>query len=157
MNRKLMVAMALVLPISAVALDQFTVSRLQAKINERRIVSRSIVVENGITNTVTVYRQSGAEWSQTNSATVFTGCIAPVRYSTLALLTAIADTGRYAEVKSALQSATLPNGMPYWDAMITAQYLRADDPRLQTGVDLAVQSGLCTREEAKAILKKAED
>ena len=157
MNRKLMVVMALVSSLTAVALDRFTVSRLQAKINERRIVSRSMVVEGGTTNTVTVYRQSGAEWSQTNSATVLTGCIAPVRYSTLALLTAIADTGRYAEVKSALQSATLPNGMPYWDAMLAAQYLRADDPRLQAGIDLAVQAGLCTRDEAEAILKRAED
>ena len=135
----------------------WTISRLEAKINERKITGREMVVINGVTNTVTHYSQSGVTWSETNVARVVTGTLAPVRYSVLKLLTAIADTGKYAQVKAALQAAVLPNGMPYWDALITAQYLRADDPRLQAGVDLAVQSGMCTREEAEAILKKAEE
>ena len=135
----------------------WTISRLEAKINERKITGREMVVINGVTNTVTHYSQSGVTWSETNVARVVTGTLAPVRYSVLKLLTAIADTGKFAQVKAALQAAVLPNGMPYWDALITAQYLRADDPRLQAGVDLAVQSGMCTREEAEAILKKAEE
>ena len=135
----------------------WTISRLEAKINERKITGREMVVINGVTNTVTHYSQSGVTWSETNVARVVTGTLAPVRYSVLKLLTAIADTGKYAQVKAALQAAVLPNGMPYWDALITAQYLRADDPRLQAGVDLAVQSGMCTREEAEAILKNAEE
>ena len=135
----------------------WTISRLEAKINERKITGREMVVINGVTNTVTRYSQSGVTWSETNVARVVTGTLAPVRYSVLKLLTAIADTGKYAQVKAALQAAVLPNGMPYWDALITAQYLRADDPRLQAGVDLAVQSGMCTREEVAAILKQAEE
>lgn len=139
------------------ALDDYTVSRMEAKINERKIISREMIVIDGVTNTVTRYRQSGNEWSETNVARFVTGTLAVTRYSTLKLLSAIADTGRYAEVKAALQSTSTPNGMPYWDALLAAQYLLADDPRLQAGIDLAVQSGLCTREEAEAILKKAEE
>ena len=135
----------------------WTISRLEAKINERKITGREMVVINGVTNTVTHYSQSGVTWSETNVARVVTGTLAPVRYSVLKLLTAIADTGKYAQVKTALQSATLPNGMPYWDALITAQELREDDPRLQSGVALAVSAGLCTAEEAAALLKKAEE
>ena len=135
----------------------WTISRLEAKINERKITGREMVVINGVTNTVTHYSQSGVTWSETNVARVVTGTLAPVRYSVLKLLTAIADTGKYAQVKTALQSATLPNGMPYWDALIAAQELREDDPRLQSGVSLAVSAGLCTAEEAAALLKKAEE
>lgn len=135
----------------------WTISRLEAKINERKITGREMVVINGVTNTVTHYSQSGVIWSETNVARVVTGTLAPVRYSVLKLLTAIADTGKYAQVKTALQSATLPNGMPYWDALIAAQELREDDPRLQSGVALAVSAGLCTAEEAAALLKKAEE
>ena len=147
--------------ICAVAFSAFTadwtISRLEAKINERKITGREMVVINGVTNTVTHYSQSGVTWSETNVARVVTGTLAPVRYSVLKLLTAIADTGKYAQVKTALQSAALPNGMPYWDALITAQELREDDPRLQSGVALAVSAGLCTAEEAAALLKKAEE
>ena len=135
----------------------WTISRLEAKINERKITGREMVVIDGVTNTVTHYSQSGVTWSETNVARVVTGTLAPVRYSVLKLLTAIADTGKYAQVKTALQSATLPNGMPYWDALIAAQELREDDPRLQSGVALAVSAGLCTAEEAAALLKKAEE
>lgn len=135
----------------------WTISRLEAKINERKITGREMVVINGVTNTVTHYSQSGVTWSETNVARVVTGTLAPVRYSVLKLLTAIADTGKYAQVKTALQSATLPNGMPYWDALIAAQELREDDPRLQSGVALAVSAGLCTSEEAAALLKKAKE
>lgn len=143
---------------AAVALAQgWTVDRLTAKINERKITGREMVVINGVTNTVTHYSQAGVTWAETNVAKIATGTLAPVRYSVLALLSAIADTGKYAQVKAALQAATLPNGMPYWDTLMTAQYLRADDPRLQAGVELAVGSGLCTAEEAAAILKKAEE
>ena len=142
--------------LAAFAAD-WTISRLEAKINERKITGREMVVINGVTNTVTHYSQSGVTWSETNVARVVTGTLAPVRYSVLKLLTAIADTGKYAQVKTALQSATLPNGMPYWDALIAAQELREDDPRLQSGVALAVSAGLCTAEEAAALLKKAEE
>ena len=139
------------------ALDGYTVSRMEAKINERKIVSRDIVVINGVTNTVTRYRQAGNEWTETNVAKFATGVLSPKRYSTLKLLSAIADTGRYLEVKTALQNATTQNGMPYWDALLAAQYLLADDPRLQAGIGLAVQSGLCTSNDVAAILSKAED
>ena len=142
--------------LAAFAAD-WTISRLEAKINERKITGREMVVINGVTNTVTHYSQSGVTWSETNVARVVTGTLAPVRYSVLKLLTAIADTGKYAQVKTALQSATLPNGMPYWDALIAAQELREDDPRLQSGVALAVSAGPCTAEEAAALLKKAEE
>lgn len=142
---------------AAYALDDFTVNRLQAKINERRITGRSYVVEDGVTNTVTHYSQSGVSWTETNVARMVTGTVAVKRYSVLALLDAIADAGKYAEVKATLQAASAPNGMPYWDMFMAAQYFRADDPRLHAGVQLAVQSGLCTAEEAENILSKAED
>ena len=135
----------------------WTISRLEAKINERKITGREMVVINGVTNTVTHYSQSGVTWSETNVARVVTGTLAPVRYSVLKLLTAIADTGKYAQVKAALQSATLPNGMPYWDALIAAQELREDDPRLQSGIALAVSSGLCTSNDVATILQKSKD
>ena len=135
----------------------WTISRLEAKINERKITGREMVVINGVTNTVTHYSQSGVTWSETNVARVVTGTLAPVRYSVLKLLTAIADTGKYAQVKTALQSATLPNGMPYWDALIAAQELREDDPRLQSGIALAVSSGLCTSNDVATILQKSKD
>lgn len=143
--------------IAVLALDDYTVSRMEAKINERNIVSRDMIVIDGVTNTVTRYRQAGNEWTETNVAIFVTGVIAPKRYSTLKLLSAIADTGRYLEVKAALQSAATPNGMPYWDALLAAQYLLADDPRLEAGISLAVQSGLCTSNDVATILSKAED
>ena len=139
------------------ALDGYTVSRMEAKINERKIVSRAMIVIDGVTNTVTQYRQAGNEWTETNVAKFVMGVLSPKRYSTLKLLSAIADTGRYMEVKAALQSAATSNGMPYWDALLAAQYLRADDQRLQSGIGLAVQSGLCTSNDVASILSKAED
>ena len=157
MNKMIMFAACAAACIAGRAIDDFTVSRMEAKINERKIVSRDMVIINGVTNTVTRYRQSGNEWAETNVAKFIVGVLAPTRYSTLKLLSAIADTGRYAEVKSALQSASTPNGMPYWDALLAAQYLLADDPRLQAGVQLAVQSGLCTSNDVASILSKAED
>jgi len=147
--------------ICAVAFSAFTadwtISRLEAKINERKITGREMVVINGVTNTVTHYSQSGVTWSETNVARVVTGTLAPVRYSVLKLLTAIADTGKYEQVKTALQSSALPNGMPYWDALIAAQELRENDPRLQSGIALAVSSGLCTSNDVATILQKSKD
>lgn len=136
-------------------LDPITTSRLEALVNQRRLVATDMATVPG--KVVYTYRQGGVTWQTTNDVKSINGTVMPTRYSVLKLLTAIADAGKYDEAKAALQSAKLPNGMPYWDALNAAQFLTADDGRLKSGVALAVQSGLCTSNDVSEILRKAED
>lgn len=146
-------------------LDPITVARMESLINTKKLVSREFVpaLKEGVTvtNVIETYRQGSPTgirtWSVTNELKAVVAKRRPAKYSTLRLLTAIADAGKYSLVKNAMQTQTLPNGMPYWDALMSAQFLMEDDPRLQAGVQLAVAAGLCTQEEAEAVLKKAEE
>ena len=148
-------AAALTLAASGASLDPIAAKQLEAMSNQRKLLSADTATVPG--KVIYTYRQSGMTWSETSAVRRVAGVLPPARYSTLRLLTAIADAGRYAQVKQALKEQTLPNGMPYWDALIAAQFLVADDPRLLAGIELAVQAGLGTREEIAALLKKAED
>lgn len=136
-------------------LDPITTSRLEALVNQRRLVATDMVTIPG--KVIYTYSQGGVTWQGTNDVKSINGKVMPTRYSVLKLLTAIADAGKYDEAKAALQSAKLPNGMPYWDALNAAQYLTDDDGRLKSGLALAVQSGLCTSNDVAEILRKAED
>lgn len=151
----LSIAAACSATVAVSALDPITTSRLEALVNQRRLVATDMVTLPG--KVVYTYRQGGVTWQATNDVKSINGTVMPTRYSVLKLLTAIADAGKYDEAKAALQSAKLPNGMPYWDALNAAQFLTADDGRLKSGVALAVQSGLCTSNDVAEILRKAED
>lgn len=151
----LSIAAACSATVAVSALDPITTSRLEALVNQRRLVATDMASVPG--KVVYTYRQGGVTWQATNDVKSVNGTVMPTRYSVLKLLTAIADAGKYDEAKSALQSAKLPNGMPYWDALNAAQFLTADDGRLKSGAALAVQSGLCTSNDVAEILRKAED
>lgn len=151
----LSIAAACSATVAVSALDPITTSRLEALVNQRRLVATDMVTVPG--KVVYTYRQGGVTWQATNDVKSVNGTVMPTRYSVLKLLTAIADAGKYDEAKAALQSAKLPNGMPYWDALNAAQFLTADDGRLKSGAALAVQSGLCTSNDVAEILRKAED
>lgn len=138
-------------------LDPITTSKLEALINTNRLISRTIEEREDGQYSIETYRQAGVVTVVTNKLTAVATSRHPYKYSTLKLLTAIADSGKYAEIKEALTSQTLPNGMPYWDAILLAQYLMEDDPRLQSGCQLAVQSGLCTQEQLDAVLEAARE
>lgn len=156
--RKTMLAILAALPLiatSGASLDPIAARRLEAMSNQKKLLSADTATIPG--KVIYTYRQSGITWSETNNVRKVAGELPPAKYSTLKLLTVIADAGRYAEVKTALQTQTLPNGMPYWDALIAAQFLVANDPRLLAGIELAVQAGIATRDEIAALLKKAED
>ena len=158
---KLMLAMSIFVAVTAsvvaqtgASIDPITVSRLEALVNQRKLVSTDMTTIPG--SVIYTYRQSGVTWTVTNLVNSINGTVPPTRYSVLKLLTAIADAGKYDEAKAALQAAKLPNGMPYWDALNAAQFLTADDARLQSGCALAVQSGFCTSNDVVSILEKAE-
>ena len=138
-------------------LDPITTSKLEALINTNRLISRTIEEREDGQYSIETYRQAGVVTVVTNKLTAVATSRHPYKYSTLKLLTAIADSGKYAEIKTALTSQTLPNGMPYWDAILLAQYLMEDDPRLQSGCQLAVQAGLCTQEQLDAVLEAARE
>lgn len=113
---------------AASAIDRFTITRLEAKANERRIVARSVYVDPaGTTNSVTTYRQSGVEWSVTNKVKVFTGVIATKRYSRLSLYLACVKAGLWEKLETWLKSQNV-NGANAYTAFMLATEIREDDP-----------------------------
>ena len=138
-------------------LDPITVSKLEALINTNRLLSRVIEEREDGQYSIETYRQAGVTTVVTNKLKAVTAARHPFKYSTLKLLTAIADSGKYAQIKAALQEQTLPNGMPFWDSILLAQYLMEDDPRFIAGCQLAVRSGLCTQEQLDAVLEAAKE
>ena len=138
-------------------LDPITTSKLEALINTNRLISRNIEEREDGQYSIETYRQAGVVTVVTNKLTAVATMRHPYKYSTLKLLTAIADSGKYAEIKAALQEQTLPNGMPFWDSILLAQYLMEDDPRFIAGCQLAVQGGLCTQEQLDAVLEAATE
>lgn len=113
---------------AASAIDRFTITRLEAKANERRIIARSVYVDPaGTTNSVTTYRQSGVEWSVTNKVKVFTGVIATKRYSRLSLYLACVKAGLWDRLETWLKSQNV-NGANAYTAFMLATEIREDDP-----------------------------
>lgn len=112
--------------LSALALDAVTVSRLQAKVNERQLIGRETVVIGGVTNLVTRYRQSGVEWSVTNVMKSFTGVLAVRRYSRLKVYVACVQLGLWDRLEAWLKTQTV-NGVNAYTAFMLANELAEDN------------------------------
>lgn len=113
---------------AASAIDGFTITRLEAKANERRIVAKFVFVDaSGVTNSVTTYRQSGVEWSVTNKVKFFTGVIATKRYSRLSIYLACVKAGLWEKLETWLKSQSV-DGANAYIAFMLATEIREDDP-----------------------------
>ena len=67
------------------------------------------------------------------------------------------QAGKAGQLKQMLSSRETPSGLTLWDLFNAAMYLREDDENLMAGLQLAVQSGLCTQEQLDAILEASLD
>lgn len=123
--KRIMMICAIVATASTIAIDAVTVSRFQAKANERQLVGRETVVIGGVTNLVTTYRQSGVEWTVTNAVRNFTGVLAVKKYSRLAVYAACVRLGIWDKMEAWLKSHTV-NGLNAYTAFMLANELRAD-------------------------------
>ena len=104
-------------------LDPATVSRLQAFVNQKRMVAREIVG----TNVVYTFAQAGRTWSETNAVRHVDGMIQPTRYSKLKIYAALARAGKWNALKSWLETQTV-DGVNAYDAFMLAQNLTSDHP-----------------------------
>ena len=153
--KRIMMICAIVATASAMAIDAVTVSRFQAKANERQLVGRETVVIGGVTNLVTTYRQSGVEWTVTNAVKNFTGVLAVKKYSRLKVYVACVQMGLWEKLEVWLKTQNV-NGVNAYTAFMLANELTADNelfiPMMQAaktalGVDDATM---------KAVLAAAE-
>ena len=117
---------AIVATASAMAIDAVTVSRFQAKANERQLVGRETVVIGGVTNLVTTYRQSGVEWTVTNAVKNFTGVLAVKKYSRLKVYVACVQLGLWEKLEAWLKTQNV-NGVNAYTAFMLANELTADN------------------------------
>ena len=124
--KRIMMMCAIAATACAMAIDAVTVSRFQAKANERQLIGRETVVIGGVTNLVTTYRQSGVEWTVTNAVKNFTGVLAVKKYSRLAVYAACVRLGIWDRLESWLKSQTV-NGLNAYTAFLLANELRADN------------------------------
>ena len=124
--KRIMMICAIVATASAMAIDAVTVSRFQAKANERQLVGRETVVIGGVTNIVTMYRQSGVEWSVTNTPKVFRGTLAVKRYSRLKVYVACVQMGLWEKLEVWLKTQNV-NGVNAYTAFMLANELTADN------------------------------
>ena len=127
MKKILMVAMAVFACVaSAGVLDRVTMSRYQAKLNERQLVGRETVVIGGVTNIVTMYRQSGVEWAVTNAPKVFRGTLAVKKYSRLKVYVVCVQMGLWEKLEAWLKTQNV-NGVNAYTAFMLANELTADN------------------------------
>ena len=127
MKKILMVAMAVLACVaSAGVLDRVTMSRYQAKFNERQLVGRETVVIGGVTNLVTTYRQSGVEWTVTNAVKNFTGVLAVKKYSRLKVYVVCVQMGLWEKLEVWLKTQNV-NGVNAYTAFMLANELTADN------------------------------
>jgi hypothetical protein len=113
---------------AAFALDGFTVSRLERKINERRIANRGMVVaQGGQTNVITTYRQSGVEWTETNALRHVQGVIASKKYSRLSLYAALVRLGKWDVFEAWLKDKTV-DGLNAYTSFMLANELSDNHP-----------------------------
>ena len=124
--KRIMMICAIVATASAMAIDAVTVSRLQAKANERQLVGRETVVIGGVTNLVTTYRQSGVEWTVTNAVKNFTGVLAVKKYSRLKVYVACVQMGLWERLEAWLKTQNV-NGVNAYTAFMLANELTADN------------------------------
>lgn len=124
--KRIMMICAIVATASAMAIDAVTVSRFQAKANERQLVGRETVVIGGVTNLVTTYRQSGVEWTVTNAVKNFTGVLAVKRYSRLKVYVACVQMGLWEKLEAWLKTQDV-NGINAYTAFMLANELTADN------------------------------
>lgn len=148
-------------------LDPLLVRRSEAIINTKRLLDTKLfstnVVDEATGETVKKeyvqyhYRQAGVEWYELKERREISGVVGPRRYSKLKLLYAAEAAGKSGQLKAALSSKETANGLTYWDLFMAAMYLREDDENLMAGIQLAVESGLCTQEQLDAILEASID
>lgn len=113
---------------AAFALDGYTVSRLERKINERKIAARGMVVaQDGQTNVVTTYRQAGVEWTETNALRHVRGVVASRRYSRLSLYAALVRIGKWDAFEAWLKGKTV-DGMNAYTSFMLANELSDGHP-----------------------------
>lgn len=124
--KRIMMICAIVATASAMAIDAVTVSRFQAKANERQLVGRETVVIGGVTNLVTTYRQSGVEWTVTNAVKVFRGTLAVKKYSRLKVYVACVQMGLWERLEAWLKMQNV-NGVNAYTAFMLANELTADN------------------------------
>ena len=124
--KRIMMICAIVATASAMAIDAVTVSRFQAKANERQLVGRETVVIGGVTNLVTTYRQSGVEWTVTNAVKNFTGVLAVKKYSRLKVYVACVQMGLWEKLEAWLKTQNV-NGVNAYTAFMLANELTADN------------------------------
>ena len=124
--KRIMMMCAIAATACAMAIDAVTVSRFQAKANERQLIGRETVVIGGVTNLVTTYRQSGVEWTVTNAVRNFTGVLAVKKYSRLDVYAACVRLGIWDRMEAWLKSQTV-NGLNAYTAFLLANELRADN------------------------------
>lgn len=124
--KRVMIICAVLGTMCANAIDTATISRFQAKVNERQLIARETLVIGGVTNLVTTYRQSGVEWSVTNAVKNFTGVLAVKRYSRLRVYVACVRLGLWDKLESWLKTQTV-DGVNAYTAFMLATELTADN------------------------------
>lgn len=124
--KRIMIICAVLGTMCANAIDTATISRFQAKVNERQLIARETLVIGGVTNLVTTYRQSGVEWSVTNAVRNFTGVLAVKRYSRLRVYVACVRLGLWDKLESWLKTQTV-DGVNAYTAFMLATELTADN------------------------------
>ena len=153
--KRIMMICAIVATASAMAIDAVTVSRFQAKANERQLVGRETVVIGGVTNLVTTYRQSGVEWTVTNAVKNFTGVLAVKKYSRLKVYVACVQMGLWEKLEVWLKTQNV-NGVNAYTAFMLANELMADDPIFMPMLEAAAGALGVGESTIQAILAAAE-
>ena len=124
--KRIMMMCAIAATACAMAIDAVTVSRFQAKANERQLIGRETVVIGGVTNLVTTYRQSGVEWTVTNAVKNFTGVLAVKKYSRLKVYVVCVQMGLWEKLEVWLKTQNV-NGVNAYTAFMLANELTADN------------------------------
>lgn len=153
--KRIMMICAIVATASAMAIDAVTVSRFQAKANERQLVGRETVVIGGVTNLVTTYRQSGVEWTVTNAVKNFTGVLAVKKYSRLKVYVACVQMGLWERLEAWLKTQNV-NGINAYTAFMLANELTADNELFIPMLEAAKAALGVDDATIKAVLAAAE-
>ena len=153
--KRIMMICAIVATASAMAIDAVTVSRFQAKANERQLVGRETVVIGGVTNLVTTYRQSGVEWTVTNAVKNFTGVLAVKKYSRLKVYVVCVQMGLWEKLEVWLKTQNV-NGVNAYTAFMLANELTADNELFIPMLEAAKTALGVDDATIKAVLAAAE-
>ena len=124
-------------------------------IYERQLVGRETVVIGGVTNIVTIYRQSGVEWAVTNTPKVFRGTLAVKKYSRLKVYVACVQLGLWEKLEAWLKTQNV-NGVNAYTAFMLANELMADDPIFMPMLEAAAGALGVGESTIQAVLAAAE-